>query len=160
MRSHRPVDTFRYRDAALWGYVYENSSYPANMQPLPYTESDFARVGVELTHLAGPSKELQARVDCIAATCARSNTSRLLDNACQCGTWQLACALSNGTSPAPMSNFCRLLSNELSPCALVAPELLHATSAVMGLPTLNACFPDSCNSWGLPTRGRCSGFPA
>ena len=136
-------------DLSLWGYVYDNAAYPANMQPIdPHPQPPEAPVGRGLSLLAGPSADLRSRVACIASSCARSNSQVLLDNACQCSAWQLACALSNDVSPAAMSNFCRMIADERSPCASVSPALLHATSATRALPIINKCFPESCSVWG------------
>ena len=143
---------------SLWGYVYDNTGFPVNMQTFdnPLNTEDPC-IYKSLLALAGPSNEMRSKVQCIASKCRQlSDSDPFSSNACQCSAWQLACVLSNETSSLSMRNFCGLLARNASDCASISPRLLHSTSATTSLPIINSCFPRACDQWGY---SKCSPHP-
>jgi len=122
-----------------WGYVYDNAAYPPALLPVRAGGLALDVAFSQLEQFALPSPTLFAAVSCVRDECVTLSETLEGQQACQCGSWVLACQLGSDTAPPQTQAFCASLAAGGTACSGLDGELVTAMTATAAPRVLQAC---------------------
>jgi len=122
-----------------WGYVYDNAAYPPALLPVRAERLAPDVAFSQLEQLAFPSPTLFAAVSCVRDECVALSETLEGQQACQCGSWALACQLGSDTASPQTEAFCASLAAGGTACSGLDGNLVSAMTATAAPGVLQAC---------------------